>query len=1151
MSNDPKKPRDVTTFLPPSADDAATANLNATGEFVVNQPGDDRTAVIPPATDDGTAVLQPPADDGTAVIQPAADDATAVLQPDADSSAGGGTSLFELQDNDNNGATGVYEPGGTQTPPRQPKLDRSQTFSDATGVFDPNDNRAGDDTGGATAVLGATDSNAAPASTERCGRYVLKHFHAKGGMGEIWMAEDPAIGRSVALKRMFGSRPDQQHRFRVEAQVTGQLEHPGIVPIHELGVNAEGQPFYTMKFVRGRTLQKVIDDFHQTKATGHDRDMEQFRLLQIFLSLCQTVAYAHSRGVLHRDLKPENVMLGSFGETLLLDWGIAKVMGKPEANAAPGEVEAEYVRLQEAGADTETRAGTIMGSLWFMSPEVASGKNSEVDQRSDVYLLGSILYCILTGRPPRQGKNAVELVRRAQREMPTAPRKLKPEVAKPLEAICLKAMAMQREDRYQTALALAEDVQRYAAGEPVAAYPEGLAERAWRWAKRHRTAISRSVAAVLLIGLLTFGFLQYREVVAKQAKAQLDSDRLNAEKQAGEALKDFRRLAEEARFFAANSDSVSENSPYFDPKEGEGRASAARQVAAAWGPNLDGLVLEGERDSARKDLYDLLLLQAQGKMQQASGAASAQETLALLAEAEPLQKPSRSFYRLRGQAHQQLGQDAEPDLRHVAADNTPTTALDHFLQAEQFRKEAAGKGENDGDRKGWQPDPAKMGKAIEEYRLALEQERNHFWSQFQLGRCYLALGKLPEAVEALGACVALRPNEPWGYSLRGLALSEQKLFPEAERDLNRAVELAPDLRVARLNRGVVYWQQKKTDQALADFAAVLEPPQEKRLIEAAFYRAQLYLQLGKVAEALADLDQVIEASPGIKDAYLHRARIYVAQGQNDRALTDLSSFLALTTGLAALDGWEGYGRRGHLLRNMYQELPQDKRDQPAGKALVTLALMELKRAVATTDDAHLSDQQGVALAGAPGWQIFAPRKTRVYDDLGAMLTHAGQVKEAIAAFSAGLALAPQDVRLLNKRGWLYDALKQRDKAQADFAIACRVEPDNAEAHSGLGYVSAVLKLPTEAQREADLALVHGSDRYLILHNVACIYSALSQAGGVQAPAHQDAAMALLHRTVQLWKRAGVPHNEIEEIKGDPAFVPLRNRRDFQALVRGE
>ena len=326
----------------------------------------------------------------------------------------------------------------------------------------------------------------------------------------------PLIGRAVAVKRILGRRPDQVHRFEVEAQVTGQLEHPGIVPIHELGVGDDGLPFYVMKFVNGRTLQKVIEEYHQADPAKSPREVEQFRLLQIFLSLCQTVAYAHSRGVLHRDLKPENVMIGPYGETLLLDWGIAKVMGQPEGPAGPGE--ASYVHLAETGPDTETQAGAILGTPAYMAPESASGLTAQVDQRSDVYLLGATLYEILTGQRPRTAKTALEMVKMAQHEPPIPAARLNAEVPRALDAICTKAMAHRKEDRYATAHDLADDIQRFVAGEPVSACPESLPARAWRWARRHRKVLWRTAGAVLVVGVATLGFARFRAVERVRAR---------------------------------------------------------------------------------------------------------------------------------------------------------------------------------------------------------------------------------------------------------------------------------------------------------------------------------------------------------------------------------------------------------------------------------------------------------------------------------------------------------------------------------------------------------------------------------------------------------------------------------------------------------
>ena len=413
-----------------------------------------------------------------------------------------------------------------------------------------------------TAALGpASRPGPAPSGESRCGRYRLKRFHAKGGMGEIWVAEDPAVGRSVALKRMRNeTRADQRRRFLIEAQVTGQLEHPGIVPVHELGVGEQGQPFYAMKFIRGQTLQKVIEEFHAAKGAPESWGVEQLRLLQIFISLCQTVAYAHSRGVLHRDLKPENVVLGPFGETLLLDWGIAKVMGRTDAPADAGEQ--PFVELQDSVDATETQAGTIMGTPAYMAPEVAAGRNDELDARADVYLLGATLYEILTGRPPRSGRNVMEMVLKAQSEPAPAPRKAKPLIPKALNAICVKAMAFRKEDRYATALELAEDVQRYAAGEPVSAYPEGVLRRTWRWVKRRRKALGWAAAAALAAGLLVAAFVRLREAERLQAEAQQDAQHLKDLEQARQDVKEFRRLADEARYFAAAADPVSERAPF-------------------------------------------------------------------------------------------------------------------------------------------------------------------------------------------------------------------------------------------------------------------------------------------------------------------------------------------------------------------------------------------------------------------------------------------------------------------------------------------------------------------------------------------------------------------------------------------------------------
>ena len=380
--------------------------------------------------------------------------------------------------------------------------------------------------------------------------------------------------------------------------------------------------------------------------------------------------------------------------------------------------------------------------------------------------------------------------------------------------------------------------------------------------------------------------------------------------------------------------------------------------------------LPAEQAAVKKELYDLHLVLAQTLSQREAGAPAAHETLTLLQDAGQLAPPSRGYYRLSAWANGLLDQEtvAAEDQRLAADPATPVGALDHFLQGEQYRTASAHSSKGEDKRKEWQADPQGLEKAVAEYQQGLRLDPNHYWLHFQLGRCYLSLGRLGEAVEALGACVALRPDAPYAYSVRGLALAQENHFDDAERDLDRAVQLDPDSRPSRLNRGVVYWNQKKNDAALADFEAVLQPPPEKRLVEAAYYRGQLYLQLGEVEKALKDFDQVVAQNPSFLPVYPLRARIHIAKGGKAAALADLDAYL---TGRPTADGDEDVqGRRGRFLRLMYAELPLEQRPKPSAVALAALAVEELSRSVA-----------------------LGSKNPEAYGDLGAMLELSGRLKD--------------------------------------------------------------------------------------------------------------------------------------------------------------
>ncbi|MFO0807686.1 MAG: serine/threonine-protein kinase [Gemmataceae bacterium] len=347
-------------------------------------------------------------------------------------------------------------------------------------------------------------------------RYRILRPHARGGLGEVFVAEDTELGRPVALKEIQGTYAhdaEARGRFVLEAEVTGGLEHPGIVPVYGLGTYGDGRPYYAMRFIQGDNLKDAIKRFHSAMPRFDSLEFRQ--LLRRFVDVCNAIAYAHSRGVLHRDLKPGNVMLGQYGETLVVDWGLAKVTGRSDGSRTVGDT---TLRPRSAGDSSATVAGQAMGTPAYMPPEQADGRLDLLGPASDVYSLGATLYELLTGQIAFAGRTVTETLDAVRHGRFPPPRTVRPAAPPALDAVCLRAMAREPADRYSSAQALAADVERWLADEPVTAYAEPLGVRLRRWVRRHARLVTGGVAA-LGVGAIALGLVAWQREQARQAVA--------------------------------------------------------------------------------------------------------------------------------------------------------------------------------------------------------------------------------------------------------------------------------------------------------------------------------------------------------------------------------------------------------------------------------------------------------------------------------------------------------------------------------------------------------------------------------------------------------------------------------------------------------
>jgi serine/threonine-protein kinase len=677
-------------------------------------------------------------------------------------------------------------------------------------------------------------------------RYLLEEELGRGGMGQVYRGRDRLLDRPVALKVLHGlhrGEPDFERRFREEAQRTGQLQHPGIPPVHEVGVLPDGRPFFALKLIQGRTLAELL---RERSGVGDDLP----RWLGVFEQVCQTLGYSHSQGVIHRDLKPANVMVGAFGEVQVMDWGLARVLAgnRTEQSAGkPAGTEAPWEQI--------TQAGEVLGTPSYMAPEQARGEWDRVDQRADVFGLGAILYEILTGRTPFTGRSLEALEKAQAANLAEAWAELDGcRADAELVALVRRCLAAEPGDRPRDAAEVAEGVTAYLRGVAERLRQAELGQaaaqaRAREEVKRRRLALV--LAGVLLLVGLAGGasgwwWWQGRAEVVRQVESALtDADRARQ-----------------------------------DERWPEVRAALERALGhlGSGGPaELRQRVEQGKRDA------DMVAALEKVRLRQA--------------EAGGGDFDWRSADAGYVEAFRTYGIDVDGGDPEEAAVRVRGSAIrDHLLAAlDDWWVSRGGKGDRPGAERVWvvadrtaednwraRLRAAAVAKDLGPLKGLTDQAAGQPPAmQAALARALQNRGAAAEAERVLRRGLAARPDDFWLAFLLGGLLFDRQRWGEAEGYYRLALGLRPNSPEVWSHHGMNLWQQRKVDEAVACLRRAVELD-----LSGPRYHNNLGLvlgQLGNLDEAVASLRRAIELNPNHVQAHNNLGRALNQQGKLDEA----------------------------------------------------------------------------------------------------------------------------------------------------------------------------------------------------------------------------------------------------------------------------
>lgn len=833
----------------------------------------------------------------------------------------------------------------------------------------------------------------------------------KGGMGVVYQVEDKRLDRQAALKLLKADEKDPYgvRRFWREARITARLDHPAIPPVYESGTTTRGENYLLMRLIAGATLDTQIRDYH---SQGRPRKGLR-QLIEVLVKVAEAVAYAHSRRVIHRDLKPANIMVGQFGEVMVMDWGLARDLTEDEDS---GWLDASKMRTDSGSVNSGlTQSGEILGTPGYMPPEQA--RSEDIDERADVFSMGCILVEILTGKPPIEGKTAIERIKATLDGRFILPamraRKIDPE----LQSISADSLEFNRSDRIESAAMLAVDLRAYLSGEEVLSHDYSASERFRRWLRRHSIGVVLATLALVFVMFAGLFFLQIESAKANQAVAE------KAEQRMTETMTNLSKAEALVRRRARAKLIIQYTEPAL--KAGGRKEWLLLKVAKIY---LDAMLPDRARVLLEESIalyppgFEALYFLHQIEVEHGTDISQERAYQRFLKVAEKLGDESNEFY-IRA-----LANKAQRQKKYWEA----------LKQYRRIEKELGIlRGSDFHERGKCLVEVKKLEEAEEAFLRAAELNGNQweYWANraavlYQLGRYPAALNDINRslslndnvieslmtrsdilqrlknnvaALKDVERVIQLDSSYAMGFNERAILRSNLGQFGGALEDANTAIRLSPENGVFYYNRGNLHCQSNRFDDGLKDFTTALQ--KDPDFVDCLKNRGRLYNRKGQYQKAIVDFTRAVKLAPKRADILIHRCEAYTYLTLFEKALADANRAIELNNRT-----YLSYYRRAvvYSSTNRFREAIRD----------FTSAIQASKR------------NSGNEYA---------------YYNRGICYRALNQNALAIQDFSRSLAARPRDAEVCFRRGGTYMAMGNYRAAITDFKNCLQIAPNNPKA----------------------------------------------------------------------------------------------------------